>query len=140
MAEVKILQSVHFYDDDDPLYAEFQVTFEYKGKSFVVDHIIAYSGAWDYRVISYLPEDFQRLNGGGVEIVSFEQLSELDGESFSEYELIQAADKLTESGEDELKWHYGDFAKENGEIKFENKGRTERGIGKLVGAMLGENR
>lgn len=111
MAEVKILQSVHFYDDDDPLYAEFQVTFEYKGKSFVVDHIIAYSGAWDYRVISYLPEDFQRLNGGGVEIVSFEQLSELDGESFSEYELIQAADKLIESGEDELKWHYGDFAK-----------------------------
>lgn len=140
MSDIKILQSIHFYDDDDELYAEFQVTFDYKGKKFIVDHIIAYSGAWDYRVISYLPKDFQRLYGGGMEIVSFEQLSELDGEPFSEYELIQAADKLIESGEDELKWHYEDFAKENGEIKFENKGRTDRGIGKLIDSMFGKDR
>lgn len=140
MADIKILQSVHFYDDDDELYAEFQVTFEYRGKKFIVDHIIAYSGAWDYRVISYLQEDFQRLNGGGMEIVSFEQLIEKDEEPFSEYELIQAADKLIESGEDELKWNYEDFAKENGEMKFENSGRTTRDIGRTIDAMFGIKR
>lgn len=121
MSDIKILQSVHFYDDEDELYAEFQVTFEYKEKKFIVDHIIAYSGAWDYKVISYLPENFQRLHGSGMEIVSFEQLSELDGEPFSEYELMQASDKIMESGENELKWYEEDFAKENGEIKFEKK-------------------
>lgn len=136
MSDFKVLQSVHFYDDNDELYAEFQVTFEYKGKRFIVDHIIAYSGAWDYRVISYLPEDFERLNGGGMEVVSFEKLLEMDTEPFSEYELSHAADKLMESGEPEIKWYYGDFGKESGEIKFANKGRTERSPAKMIGVIF----
>ena len=140
MSNINILQSIHFYDDDDELHAEFQVTFEYKGKKFIVDHIVAYSGAWDYRVISYLPEDFQRLYGGGMEVVSFEQLSELDGEPFSEYELMQAAEKLMANEENELKWYYEEFAKENGELKFKNKRRTNRNPANLTGAIFGDNR
>ena len=140
MSDFKILQSVHFCDDDDSLYAEFQVTFEYKGRKFIVDHIVAYSGAWNYRVIGYMPKNFERLHGGGMEVLSFEQIQEMDEEPFTEYELIQAAENLMESGESELRWEEEDYGKDVGDIKFNNRGKTDRSITKYIEELFGINR
>ncbi len=128
MENIKVLKAVHFYDDDDSLYAEFQLTFEYKGKSFLVDHIMAYSDAWNYRVIAYMPNDFERLYGGCMEVVSFEELLEKDPDPFTEEELINAAEILMESGEDEIRWNL----QEDKEIIYRAGGKTIRSVPKMV--------
>jgi hypothetical protein len=93
---IKILKSVQFYDDDDDLYNEYNVTFEYKGRKFIVTHMVANSGAWDKKIIGYETDDFARLYGGGAILIDFE------GTDFTEDELIEAAEILMESEEDEL--------------------------------------
>ena len=101
--KMEILKSVRYYDDNDELYNEYNVTFEYKGKRYIAYHVIAsVSGAWDNKTIGYLPEDFERLYGGGEENV------DLADTTFEYQELIEAAELLEFSGKDEL--CYADYA------------------------------
>lgn len=101
---VEVLKNVRYYDDDDPLYVEFNVTFEYKGKRFRAIHIKAYSGAWDYKIIGYEAEDFERLCGGDCENVTFAETT------FGADELMDAAELLMYSKKEEI--CYIDYAKD----------------------------
>lgn len=95
--KMEILKSVRYYDDNDELYNEYNITFEYKGKKYIVCHMEASaSGAWNNKTIGYLPEDFERLCGGGEENV------DLADTTFEYQELIEAAELLEFSGKDEL--------------------------------------
>jgi hypothetical protein len=58
--------------------------------------MVANSGAWNKKIISYEPDDFARLYGGGAILIDFE------GTDFTEDELIEAAEILMGSEEDEL--------------------------------------
>lgn len=107
---LKIISAVRYYDDFDEMYAEQNITFEYQGKRFRAIHVIAYSGAWNKKLIGYEPEDFQRLYGGGREVVSW------DEEDFTEEELAEAAKILIESGKKEL-WFYDEDRREDKEFR-----------------------
>lgn len=103
MESMKVLKNVHYFDDDDELYCEYDVTFECKGKRFIAIHNIAVdSMAWNYKIIGYEPDDFQKLHKGGMELVDFSQTT------FTEKELIEAVDLLLFSGKDELCYYDDD--------------------------------
>lgn len=106
---LKILKNVHFYDDDDDYYHEWQTTFEYKGQYFVADHVFANSGAWDYKVIAKMQsEEFERLYGGNCE--EFHLIDE-NNDFIDEQELIYAAEYLMQSGEEEIRYSDCDDSK-----------------------------
>lgn len=65
-------------------------------KKYLAIHIIAFSGAWNYKIIGYMPEDFHRLHGGGESNWNFAETT------FTYDELIEAAILLDFSGKDEL--------------------------------------
>lgn len=96
MQGINLLKSVRYYDDNDEFYNEYNITFEYNGKKYIAIHIVAFSGAWNYKVIGYLPQDFQRLHGGGKVDWKFDETT------FTYEELIEAANLLELSGKDEL--------------------------------------
>jgi hypothetical protein len=114
---IQILKSVQYYDDNDDLYNEFNVTFEYKDRKFVVTHMVANSGAWNKKIIGYELDDFARLYGGGAILIDF------DGTDFSEDELIEAAEILMESKEDELCFYDEDKIEDREFQKFQNRRR-----------------
>lgn len=93
---MEILKSIRYYDDDDELYCEYNITFEYKGRKYLAIHVVAYSGAWNQKLIGYMPDDFERLHGGGVSEFSFKDTT------FTYKELIEAAELLELSGKDEI--------------------------------------
>lgn len=93
---IEVLKNVKYYDDDDELYAEFNVTFEYKGKRFRAIHIMEYSAAWNYKIIGYEPEGFERLYGGGCENITFANTT------FGADELMEAAELLMYSQKEEI--------------------------------------
>ena len=113
---IEILKNVRYYDDNDDLYAEFNVTFEYKGKRFRAIHIKAYSGAWNYKIIGYEVEDFERLYGGGCENINFADTT------FGADELMEAAELLMYSEKNEI--CYIDYEKD-GRDKEANKLRKK---------------
>lgn len=119
MGQINVLKNVHYYDDDDELYCEYNVTFEYKGKRFLaINDATVCSGAWDRKIIGYEPDDFQRFHKGGMELVDFEQTE------FTEKELIEAAELLLFSGKDELCYYDDD----NIDNKEANELRKEMGL------------
>lgn len=99
-----ILKSIRYYDDNDELYNEYNITFEYHGKKYIAIHIVAFSGAWNYKIIGYLPEDFKRLHGGGEKEWNFNETT------FTYQELIEAANLPGFSGKDEL--CYADYERD----------------------------
>ena len=96
MIGMDILKSVRYYDDDDELYCEYDITFEYNGKKYLVIHFFAFSGAWNKKLIGHIPDGFERLYGGGVSDFSFKDTT------FTYGELIEAAELLEFSGKEEL--------------------------------------
>ena len=96
MIGMDILKSVRYYDDDDELYCEYDITFEYNGKKYLAIHFFAFSGAWNKKLIGHIPDGFERLYGGGVSDFSFKDTT------FTYGELIEAAELLEFSGKEEL--------------------------------------
>src|SRR5699024_4655002 len=96
MIGMDILKSVRYYDDDDELYCEYDITFEYNGKKYLAIHFFAFSGAWNERLIGHIPDRFEKLYGGGVSDFSFKDTT------FTYGELIEAAELLEFSGKEEL--------------------------------------
>jgi hypothetical protein len=101
------------------LYNEFNATFEYQEKRFLAVHLVANSGAWDKKLIGYEPDDFERLYGGGAELIDFE------GTDFTEDELIEAAEILMESSEDELCFYDEDKIDDREFQKIRNRRKTD---------------
>ena len=91
-----ILKSVRYYDDDDELYCEYDITFEYNGKKYLAIHFFAFSGAWNKKLIGHIPDGFERLYGGGVSDFSFKDTT------FTYGELIEVSELLEFSGKEEL--------------------------------------
>lgn len=91
-----ILKSVRYYDDDDELYCEYNITFEYKGKKYLAIHVVAFSGTWNQKIICHMLDDFERLYRGSVSEFAFKDTT------FTYKELLEAAELLEFSGKDEL--------------------------------------